>query len=42
MRTLHQVMMEFPEETVVYSGHGPVTTIGREQDTNPYVTGDLE
>lgn len=42
MQTIHQVMMELPEETVVYSGHGPVTTIGREQDTNPYVTGGLE
>lgn len=41
MRSIHKTLMEFPGETVVYSGHGPVTTIGREQDTNPYVTGEL-
>ncbi|GGE22792.1 putative metallo-hydrolase YqgX [Marinithermofilum abyssi] len=41
MRSIHDVLMELPEETTVYSGHGPVTTIGREQETNPYVTGML-
>lgn len=28
-----------PEETVVYSGHGPATTIGRERSTNPFLNG---
>lgn len=28
-----------PEETVVYPGHGPVTTIGTETATNPFLTG---
>ena len=28
-----------PDETEVYSGHGPVTTIGRERKYNPYVQG---
>lgn len=27
-----------PRETVVYTGHGPATTIGSEQDTNPFFT----
>jgi hydroxyacylglutathione hydrolase len=27
----------FPAETVVYPGHGPPTTIGREVDTNPFL-----
>lgn len=26
-----------PDETVVYPGHGPVTTVGHEKRTNPYV-----
>jgi glyoxylase-like metal-dependent hydrolase (beta-lactamase superfamily II) len=28
----------FPPETVVYSGHGPETTLGRELDRNPFLT----
>jgi len=28
-----------PEDTVVYPGHGPVTTIGTETATNPFLTG---
>jgi glyoxylase-like metal-dependent hydrolase (beta-lactamase superfamily II) len=27
----------FPAETVVYSGHGPETTLGRELATNPFL-----
>ncbi|OYD07875.1 metal-binding protein [Paludifilum halophilum] len=42
MRIIHDYMMELPEETVVYSGHGPVTTIDREQASNPFVTGMLD
>jgi glyoxylase-like metal-dependent hydrolase (beta-lactamase superfamily II) len=32
-------LMELPEDTVVYSGHGPKTTIGIEKRTNPFITG---
>ena len=28
-----------PDETVVYSGHGPATTIGEERRTNPFLNG---
>ena len=28
----------FAEDTIVYSGHGPPTTLGRERDTNPFLT----
>jgi glyoxylase-like metal-dependent hydrolase (beta-lactamase superfamily II) len=29
-----------PEETIVFPGHGPRTTVGDERDGNPYVSGD--
>ena len=32
-----QRLMKLPAETKVYSGHGPVTTIGREVERNPYL-----
>jgi hydroxyacylglutathione hydrolase len=28
-----------PDNTVVYSGHGPVTTVGHEKRTNPFLAG---
>jgi hydroxyacylglutathione hydrolase len=27
------------DDVVVYSGHGPLTTIGAERQTNPFLTG---
>jgi glyoxylase-like metal-dependent hydrolase (beta-lactamase superfamily II) len=27
-----------PDELVVYAGHGPASTIGRERRTNPFLT----
>jgi hydroxyacylglutathione hydrolase len=30
-------LFQFPDESIVYSGHGPETTIGRERKTNPFV-----
>jgi glyoxylase-like metal-dependent hydrolase (beta-lactamase superfamily II) len=30
-------VLTLPPETAVYSGHGPVTTIGHEKKTNPFV-----
>jgi len=32
-------IMSLPDETVVYSGHGPETTVGRERTMNPFLTG---
>jgi hydroxyacylglutathione hydrolase len=30
-------LLTLPDETDVYSGHGPATTIGRERVSNPYI-----
>jgi glyoxylase-like metal-dependent hydrolase (beta-lactamase superfamily II) len=32
-------IVALPEDTVVYPGHGPVTTIGAEAATNPFLNG---
>ena len=34
-KTITEVMFGLPDETVVYCGHGPETTIGAERLTNP-------
>lgn len=41
MRSIRDVLMAFPDECPVYSGHGPVTTIGEERTGNPFLTGGL-
>ncbi|HXV99703.1 MAG TPA: MBL fold metallo-hydrolase, partial [Anaerolineae bacterium] len=37
MASINNNLMILPDETVVCSGHGPVTTIGRERATNPWL-----
>ncbi len=37
MRSIRDVLLELPPDTVVYPGHGPATTIGEEQRTNPWL-----
>ncbi|MFM8596386.1 MAG: MBL fold metallo-hydrolase [Flavobacteriales bacterium] len=32
--SIHQVLFQMPEDTVVYCGHGPSTTIGQEKYSN--------
>ena len=38
MRSIRDVLLKFPDDTPVHSGHGPDTTIGRERRTNPFLT----
>jgi hydroxyacylglutathione hydrolase len=37
LTSITEVLLKFPDESIVYSGHGPETTIGRERTTNPFV-----
>ena len=32
-------LLEFPDETTVFPGHGPPTSIGAERRTNPFLVG---
>lgn len=35
--SLRGKLMELPDETVVYPGHGPMTSIGKERHSNPFL-----
>jgi glyoxylase-like metal-dependent hydrolase (beta-lactamase superfamily II) len=37
LKAITERLFAFPDESIVYSGHGPETTIGRERQTNPFV-----
>jgi hydroxyacylglutathione hydrolase len=37
-RSIETLLKNYPEETVVYPGHMGVTTLGRERDTNPFLS----
>lgn len=37
IKNIKEKLFVLPDETVVYSGHGPATTIGEEKKENPYL-----
>jgi len=37
LRSITEVLFPLGDNSVVHSGHGPDTTIGRERTTNPFV-----
>ena len=39
LRSIREVLFALPDDTVVYPGHGPATTIGDERRSNPWVGG---
>jgi hydroxyacylglutathione hydrolase len=41
MRSIRERLLNLPNETVVYPGHGPGTTIGEERIHNPFLAGGL-
>jgi glyoxylase-like metal-dependent hydrolase (beta-lactamase superfamily II) len=38
IQSIKSQLLTLPEDTLVYSGHGPVTTIGAEKKHNPFLT----
>lgn len=38
-RSIRSRLYTLPEQTTIYPGHGPASTIGREQRSNPFVRG---
>jgi glyoxylase-like metal-dependent hydrolase (beta-lactamase superfamily II) len=37
LQSIQQILFALPDDTAVYSGHGPVTTIGEEKRLNPWL-----
>lgn len=37
LRSISGKLLELPDETIVYPGHGEATTIGQERDSNPFL-----
>ena len=37
MRSIHEKVLALPDETIVVPGHGPLTTIGEERESNPFL-----
>ena len=37
MRSIRERVLKLPQDTVLYSGHGPETTVGHERMSNPFL-----
>ena len=37
INSIRRKLLPLPQDTIVYPGHGPATTIGKESRTNPYI-----
>ncbi len=40
MRSIREQVLTLPDDTELYTGHGPVTTVGRERVGNPFLAPD--
>lgn len=36
--SIKNVILPLPDDTIIYSGHGPLTTVGQERISNPFLT----
>ena len=41
INNITEKLLTLPEDTIVYSGHGPETSIGFEKKNNPFLTGNF-
>ena len=39
LKSIERELLSLPDSTIVYCGHGPETTVGRERRANPFLTG---
>jgi glyoxylase-like metal-dependent hydrolase (beta-lactamase superfamily II) len=39
LASIRRELLSLPDDTIVYSGHGSETSIGRERAANPFLTG---
>ena len=39
LQSIQRELLSLPDHTIVYSGHGPQTTVGRERGANPFLSG---
>ncbi len=39
LRSIRDTLLRFPDETPVFPGHGPATTLGEEREHNPFLRG---
>ena len=42
LRSINEQILSLDDDTTVYSGHGPETTVGRERRMNPFLTGTYQ
>lgn len=41
LQSIREEILELPDETHLFTGHGPPTTVGKERQSNPFIAGDI-
>jgi glyoxylase-like metal-dependent hydrolase (beta-lactamase superfamily II) len=42
IHSIHTKLLTLPDATLLYTGHGPASTVGRERASNPFLSGGAE